>query len=121
MDERHPFPGITAQFALACCLVTLTYVFSPDPGTVRAYYPQVLLAYAPALYGINRLFLRRDRSLLALVALNGVLAAALLLSLSLLWEPEGMAALLVAAGFGIWVTVRGALLAAEGITLRGLF
>lgn len=120
MRNRNAFPSLTAQFALACCLVTLTYMVTLNTGATGAYYPQVLLAYAPLVYGIDRLFLRRERSLLAAVLLNGALWATLTGSVCV-WEwQNGVAALVVAAAFSLCVTVRGARLAAEGIRLHSL-
>lgn len=120
MRNHNAFPALTAQIALACCLVTLTYIFTLNDGTPGTYYPQVLLAYAPLLYGINRLFLRHERSLLTVVVLNGALWTALTVSVCVLEWTSGATALITAAAFALCVTVRGACLAVEGIRLRSL-
>ena len=84
MGNRQFFPALTSLFALACCLATLTYLITLNAGITGAYYPQVLLVYAPLLYGINRLFLRKERSMLSITALNGGLWIALVASICIL-------------------------------------
>lgn len=87
MGNRQFFPALTSLFALACCLATLTYLITLNAGITGAYYPQVLLVYAPLLYGINRLFLRKERSMLSITALNGGLWIALVASICILeWD-----------------------------------
>lgn len=120
MSNRHLFPALTAQFALACCLATLTYVVTLNEGIAGAYYPQVLLAYAPVLCWINRLFLRRERTMLALTLFNGAAWAVLVVSICILEHSGGVGILIAAAVFSLIVTLRGAYLAAEGTSLRGL-
>lgn len=120
MGNRQFFPALTSLFALACCLATLTYLITLNAGIMGTYYPQVLLVYAPLLYGINRLFLRKERSMLSITALNGGLWIALVASICILEWDSGIAALVFAAIFTLIATVRAAYLAVEGTQLRGL-
>lgn len=120
MDERHTFPALTSQFALACCLVTMTYLTTLSNRTPGWYYPLVLLVYAPAAYAVNRFFLHRERTLRGVVVLNALLWAGLFASVC--WQ-EGIgdvAVLIFAGAFCLWVTVQGARLAMYGPNLRGL-
>ena len=107
MGNRQFFPALTSLFALACCLATLTYLITLNAGIMGTYYPQVLLVYAPLLYGINRLFLRKERSMLSITALNGGLWIALVASICILEWDSGIAALVFAAIFTLIATNQG--------------
>lgn len=120
MDNRHTFPALTSQFAMACCLMTLIYMVTLGEGTPEIYYPQVLPVYAPLLYGVNRLFLRRERTMLSTALLNAALWAVLMISICVQEWSGGLASLIAAAVFTLIITVRGACLAAEGTSLRSL-
>ena len=74
--------ALSAILCQACMLCMAAYWFS---GEIRAglVFPQALMLLAPALYGANRLFLRRQRSLRALVLANLALCVACFLGLAL--------------------------------------
>ena len=120
MDNRHTFSASATQFALACCLFTLTELVALNNGTMHGYYPFILLIYAPALYGINRLFLRRERTMLDVTLLNVLLWAGI--TGSIIWQMglEHPEELIFAGAFCVWLTVRGAQMALKAPTLQNL-
>ena len=73
MDDRHTLSAVVLQFALACDLCTLVYLTTLLNGPVGLWYPHMLLVCAPAVYGLNRLFLRRSRTVRSMVLFNGAL------------------------------------------------
>lgn len=91
-------------------LCMAAYWFS---GEIRAglVFPQALMLLAPALYGANRLFLRRQRSLRALVLANLALCVACFLGLALSIGPDERLTLAVAAALCAFLTVQAARLA----------
>lgn len=98
------------------CLMTL----NQSGGRPGWYYPLVLLFYAPAIYGFNRLLLRRPRTLRALVLWNGGAYLLLLASVLLIGGWQGLAHAVFAALFCLWVTAQGAQLSLEPPTLSQL-
>ncbi|OUQ80177.1 hypothetical protein B5E43_04425 [Flavonifractor sp. An100] len=120
MDNRHTFSASATQFALACCLFTLTELVALNNSTMHGYYPFILLIYAPALYGINRLFLRRERTMLDVTLLNVLLWAGI--TGSIIWQMglEHPEELIFAGAFCVWLTVRGAQMALKAPTLQNL-
>lgn len=118
MDERHTLSAVTMQFALACNLCTLVYLTTLSRGTVNLYFPLVLLAYAPAVYGLDRLFLRRPRTMRGLVLLNAAAGLGLFASVCIIDGWENWAVLLFSGLFCLWPTVQGGILAMEPPDLR---
>lgn len=102
--------ALSAILCQACMLCMAAYWFS---GEIRAglVFPQVLMLLAPALYGANRLFLRRQRSLRALVLANLALCVACFLGLALSIGPDERVTLAVAAALCAFLTVQAARLA----------
>ena len=88
MDEArsHPLPTFAMQMGMGCILCTLVYFISLSGTGVHGCFPLVLMVYGPILLGLDRLFLRRQRTMLALTVLNGAALAALL---ALIWLSGG--------------------------------
>ncbi len=108
MDDRRMLPGLALQFATACCLCTVWNMLLQEPGLPLDLFPLVLLPFAPAVFLVNRLFLRRQRSMLALILLNAALVAAVLLAS---WRLDGFpdgAGLIFQVCFCVWPAVSGA-------------
>lgn len=120
MDNRQIFSAVTSQFSLACSLTTLTYLATLKNGDGDLYYPLVLLLYAPLLFIVNHLFLRRERTMRGVFILNMLLWAGIFASVC--WQEGGsdFASLGFAAAFCLWVTVRGAQMALNAPSLRTL-
>ena len=59
--------SLSVQLSMACIFCTAVYCFSEAEGLL---FPAALIPYAVALYGGNRLLLRRERSLRTLVLVN---------------------------------------------------
>ena len=70
MDNRTVVGALSIQLNAACILCTLIYWLSQSELEEIRPYPLVLLVYGPLLYGLDRLFLRRERTLRDLVLLN---------------------------------------------------
>lgn len=119
MNEMRKSPCLLYQYALACNLTTCYYMLTMGEGMPGWFFPQILLAAAPAIYLGNRWFLRRERSMLSLLLLNLLLFGALLVGYGLTEPWRGIAYAAFAAMFLAWITVRGSLLARNGPTLRG--
>lgn len=88
MDDvrSHPLPTFAMLMGVGCILCTLVYFISLSGTGVHGCFPLVLMVYGPILFGVDRLFLRRQRTMLALTALNG---AALATLLALTWLSGG--------------------------------
>lgn len=118
MDEKRVFSCLVMQFVIACNLCTMTYIMGADGGLWL--YPQILLVYGPAVYGIDSLFLRRQRTMRGLVVLNVLMGAGLALTCWLAgdWSNFGELAFMVA--FCVWLTAEGGHLALSAPNLRGM-
>ena len=120
MDERHTLSALTMQFALACNLCTLVYLFTLTNAGTGRYYPLVLLAYAPAIYGLDRLFLRRSRTMRGLVIFNGVTGGGVFLSICLVDGWSSWVTLLFTAIFCLWPALQAGKLALEPPKLHSM-
>ena len=108
MDNRTVVGALSIQLNAACILCTLIYWFSQSELGRIGPYPLVLLAYGPLLYGLDRLFLRRERTLRDLVLLNAGAGLAFFAVLVPLvgWGRWGS---LIFAGLAcLWLTVQAA-------------
>lgn len=113
MEHKNDSVGaLSVQLSMACIFCTLVYWFSAG-GQAGLIYPMALIPYAPALYGLNRLFLRRERSVRALVLLNLSAGVAFFAALvpAIGWGEWG--ALAFAAVLCLWLTAQGGWLAVE--------
>lgn len=122
MDERKTLPSLSVQMSLGCTLYTITCLMTLNQSGGRPgwYYPLVLLFYAPAIYGFNRLLLRRPRTLRALVLWNGGAYLLLFTSVLLINGWQGLAHMVFAALFCLWITAQGTQLCLEPPTLSQL-
>ena len=59
MYDLRILPAVACQFALACNLTTAYYMLTMREGLPGWFFPQMLLVYAPLVYLINRLFLKK--------------------------------------------------------------
>ena len=107
MDERRTFSSLVLQFTLAANLCTFFYLVTLSTRTPNGYYPLAMLAYSPAIYLLNKLFLSRPQTMRGLVLLNTAAGALFFLSVLLLGERKEMEVLVFAAIFCLWMTVRG--------------
>ena len=111
MVERHDLPAAALQVALACGLCTFFYLMTLSSAAPGWGITAGLILFAPAIYAADRLFLRRERTMLSLVLLNGGAAAAVfgaILAVDSLWELSG--AIFVGL-FCACIALRGAQLA----------
>lgn len=119
MTDRRPLTCFLSQFAMACNLACVYALMTTEQAGSGRFFPLAMLVYAPLLYLLDHLFLRRERSMLALTVLNG-LCGGLMLGARLLLDPwQGFADLAFTAAFLAWLTVRGCQFALEGAPLRG--
>ena len=105
-DRNDAVGALSVQLSMACILCTGAYWFC-EGSRSGLVFPLALIPYAPVLYGLNRLFLRRERSVRGLVLFN--LAA-------------GLAAFGVMAGdigWGQWGTMAFAGVACLWLTGQG--
>ena len=118
MDKKYTLSAVAHLFALACGLCTVYYIMTVTHTAPGPYYPQVLLVYAPALYGVDRLFLRSSRSLRSLIVLNGALFLALGASIILVEGVSDWVGTLFQMLFCLVVTVRCCQMAMTGPDLQ---
>lgn len=82
MHNRNIVPALAVQFSMGAISCTLYYMLvlhtQQQPGLC---FPQIWMVYGPLIYGINRWFLGRERTALALFLLNFFLCATLYLSI----------------------------------------
>lgn len=93
MDEtRDPVLASAALLAgVGCILCTLIYFITLGHVDGRSCFPLVLTVYGPVLFGLDRLFLRRQRTMMSLALLNGGALAALLALIFLSGGYQGVA------------------------------
>lgn len=118
MHDPRVLPAVACQFALACNLTTVYYMLTMREGLPGWFFPQFLLVYAPLVYLINRLFLKKERSVLAVGGLNTVLGIAAGVGYFLSGSGRGIAYVSFAGLFLFWLTLRGAGAAHRGIPLQ---
>ena len=107
MDERRTFSSLVLQFTLAANLCTFFYLMTLSTRTPNGYYPLSMLVYSPAVYLLNKLFLSSPQTMRRLVLLNTAVGALFFLSILLLGEQKEMLLLVFAAGFCLWITMKG--------------
>jgi len=108
MDDRYTLSSVTMQLSLACCICTLLCVTMAAGDTLGLYYPMVLIPYAPILYGINCLFLRKERTLQSLFLLNACFCSALIVSILVLDDWKSFLSFVVTIVLCIWPTLKAA-------------
>lgn len=118
MDNRSSLlPAAASLFATSCLQCTLVYLTTLNAYAPGPYYPLMLLPYSLVLFAANRLFLRRERTVLGLVLLNGGLSLAAFLSVVLVNPLPDWGSLLFAALFCLWLAARAGQLAWSPPTL----
>ena len=115
--DARILPAACYQFGLACNLTTAYYILTMNEGMPGWYFPQIMLLYAPLIYLLNRFFLRRERSLLALLTVNLLPLAALTVAYLLLERWQGFAYFVFSLFFLCWLTYCGGYCATDGIPL----
>lgn len=94
MHEKNTLSALTTLFSAACIFCTLYYLMTLGQRTPSPYYPQILMLYAPVLYGLNRAFLHREHTMRSFAILNGTMGTALFLSTLLSGSETGWVSLL---------------------------
>ncbi len=120
MDSRWTFSALAKQFAIACALCTGYFLFFPDQEAWEGIFPLVLLPYALAVCTMNRLYLRKSRTLRSLLLVNG---AALLFLEALIWcwdRRGGWAEAIFQVLFSLVITYYGIQLARSEPSLRSM-
>ena len=118
MHDYNPLPSAASLFSTACLQCTIVYLLTiKNSGTPGYYYPLMLLPYALLLFFADRLFLRRERTLSALVFFNGLLCAAAFGSVLLLGGMTDFSDGILAGIFCIWLACRAGQLAQTPPTL----
>lgn len=120
MDRQNAFPALTRQTALACGLFSVAHLLTLEQGGPIRYFPLVLLPAALAVYAVNDLFLRRSRTMRAVVLLNAAIFAALFASVLFVEGIVSWGTLALQGGFCLWITVWGARCCMEPPDLRSL-
>ncbi|MBQ7860212.1 MAG: hypothetical protein IJ347_08805 [Faecalibacterium sp.] len=97
-----------AQFTLGCMLASFYYLMTVQTEQIGRAFPLALLPCGPAVYLLNRQFLRKPRSMLALGALNIGTAAVLCAVFCLIDGWMGIAPFLFVAAFTLALCIKGA-------------
>ena len=109
MREQGWFPSFAVQAATSCAVCSFACIISSSSGEGIGYYPLALVPFGMAAYLLDGLFLRRERSLRALVIFSAVLAAAMFASVLAFGGMGGnIAACIFAAGFCALLAERAA-------------
>ena len=111
MNKQPVLSSLAMQGAVSCLLCTLVYLMNLHTTQGMLYYPLVLIPYGILIYAFNRVYLRRQRPLIALVLLNlaaglGVFASAVALQIWGNWPN-----VVFAGVFFFWLTMQGIQLA----------
>lgn len=121
MSDKHTLSAVTAQLTVACNLASIYIVLGMREDFHTWFFPGALLLFAPLLYGLDRLFLRRERSLRALWLLN-ILAAAIFIVLCC-WA-DGLSGVLhrlpMMVFFTGWLTFKAVNSALDGPSLNNM-
>lgn len=124
--DRHTLSAILLQLAYGGMLCDLALLTGEGQGSPHPYFPLILLIYAPLIYGLNRLVLRRQRTVYFLTAVNGALFALALGTSLWLSQLRGLgpilfaiAACLLPAISGVYFVVRPPKLNQLILTLDG--
>lgn len=113
MEHRSDSVGaLSVQLSMACIFCLAVYWFSRGMQT-GLVFPLALIPCGPALYGLNRLFLRRQRSMRALLFLNAALGGACFALLASAIGRDQREMLAFAAVLCVILTVRGAQMAVK--------
>ncbi len=120
MDNRQVFHAAAAQLTLGCMLASFYYLMVLQGDGVGWFFPAVLLPGGPVLYLLDRLFLRKPRSMLALVGLNAGLAAALCAASCALDGWFGFSTFIFVAAFVLILCGKGAAFALKPPTIKDL-
>ncbi len=104
MDETRHIPALAQRLSIAASLAC--FVLLTTQSVERPYYPLALIPYAAVLYVVNALFLRRARTLRALVLLNSALSIAMFLSVLLAGQIRDLAELIFAAAICVGLAAR---------------
>jgi hypothetical protein len=108
MKEPYTLSASLMQVSLGGVLSACSYFLTMEDQTQVAYFPAILLVYAPLVYLLNRLFLRRERTVIAWILWNATLCALLVGSVAVVcagWPSSGILPVLLFTGLS---TFRGA-------------
>ena len=107
MEHRNDrISALSVQLSIACFVAAAVYWFGED-GLAGLVFPLALIPYAPALYALNLLFLRRERSLRSLALFNLCIGLAFFAVLAIAIGWGQWKALAVAAALCLWLTGQG--------------
>lgn len=120
MAEMHTLSAAAAQFTVACNLASLYAMATIGEGLSGWFYPWSLLVYGPLVYGANRLFLHRERPVLALLLLNLGAAVSLLVLGYLVEGPQEISRLAFLVIFAVWLTAKGQNMARKAPGVSGM-
>ena len=120
MPDGRAFPTFAAQLATACAVCSFVQIMGMSSGGELGLYPLILIPYAAAAYGIDRLFLRRERSMRALALLNTAMGVAIFAACFALGACGDIASALFTALFCLGLTVRAASLCLRRMELRSM-
>ncbi|MCD8145356.1 MAG: hypothetical protein LUD79_08525 [Oscillospiraceae bacterium] len=96
MKERNSVTAVSNLISIGAMAVTvLLFLTIQGRPTFQLWYPLIWLCFGPILYGLDCLFLRRERSVQALSLFNGGAGIVLFLGLLLLDGWQGTGALFV--------------------------
>lgn len=108
MKEQYSISSFLMQISLGGIFCALSYIFINEGQNPAVYFPGVLLVFGPLVYVINRLFLHRDRTVISLVILNGILALLMIGSVQLVCGWARCGGVIPVGIFTALVTLRGA-------------
>lgn len=110
MDNRCTLSSLAYQLSLGAVLCALVYMMSASVSHIGELYPLGLIVYAPLAYGLNRLFLRQQRTVRVLIIFNLCLSAIAIAILICSAGRYGIGGIIFAVIFLLACTANGAYL-----------
>lgn len=120
MNEQTCLPSAARLLSSACAQCTLALMITLSSDLTGRYYPFMLIPYALILFVADRIFLRRERTMMALVLLNGGICLAAFISLLPLGGIRDWSTAVIAGVFCVWLAVDAGQLSQKKPTLSQL-
>ena len=80
MSDKHTLSALLLQFATGAAIHTMVLFLLLAEGETSCFYPQILMLYGPLIYIVNRLLLRRERTMASIAIVNVAAAGVLVRS-----------------------------------------
>lgn len=107
MSNKFTFSAVLLQFSMGAAIHTMVLFMLLAEGEINCFYPQILMLYGPLIYGVNRLLLRRERTMASIAVVNVAAVGLLIAGSAVLDGMPSVVGLLFMLIFCGWITVQG--------------